>query len=126
MPVNRDAPAGDIVEAQQQPRQRRFAGTTAAHHRHGVSGRDAKADVMQDRSARLVMEADVLERHVGAGHLQWRQSGLFLHFGPLAQHLEQALGIHQRVARFAINEPQGIEWQTYLQHEGIDQDEVAH
>jgi hypothetical protein len=44
-------PPRHVVEAVQQPRQRRLAGARRADHGHRLAGRDLEAHVVQDRPA---------------------------------------------------------------------------
>ncbi len=77
--VDRDAPAADVVEAVQQPRQRRLAGAGRPDHRHRLAGRDLEAQLVQDRPCRLVGKGHVLEahhafvHHAAAGHRAHRR-----------------------------------------------------
>ena len=52
LPVDRDAPRRRIVEAEQQPRERRLAGARRPDHRDGRAGGHVEVDALEDRAAR--------------------------------------------------------------------------
>ena len=61
--VDLDRAVIDVVEAEQQPRDRRFAGAARADDRDRAAGRHAEIDTsLQDRAARVVAEIDMVER----------------------------------------------------------------
>ncbi len=66
--VDQDAAAGDIVEAEQQPRDRRLAGAGRADDGDGVPGRDVEAQAFEDRPRRLVGKRNVLEADGAGAH----------------------------------------------------------
>ena len=72
--VDQDAAAGHVVEAEQQPRDRRLAGAGRADDRDRLAGRHLEADALEDRPRRLVGEADVLEADAAgaAPRAAWR------------------------------------------------------
>src|SRR5207247_958595 len=59
--VDRDPPLVDVVEAEQQARDRRFAGAARADDGDGAAGLDGEGDVVEDRPSRIIAEADMLE-----------------------------------------------------------------
>ncbi len=59
--IDEDAPAGHVIEAEQQPRQGRLARPAVADHGQGLTGLDAEIKLMEDRALRLVMEVHALE-----------------------------------------------------------------
>ena len=67
LPVDGDAPAGQVVEAEQQPRDRRLAGAGRADDRDRAAGRHLEAQAFEDLALRLVGEAHVLEADRAAG-----------------------------------------------------------
>ena len=64
--VDQDAAAGDVVEAEQQPRNRRLAGAGRPDDGDGVPGGDVEAQALEDRPLRFIGKRDILEAD-GAG-----------------------------------------------------------
>ena len=79
--VDLDRAAIDIVEAEQQARDRRFAGAARPDDRDGGAGRNAKIDVLQDRAARIVAEIDMAKRDLAALDDQRRRARPVLDLG---------------------------------------------
>ena len=65
--VDRDAAAGDVVEARHQVDDRRLAAARRAHERDHLAGLGVDVDVAQDGADGVVAEGDVLETHVALG-----------------------------------------------------------
>ena len=63
--VDQDPAAGDVIEAEQQPRDRRFAGAGGPDDRNRLAGRHLEAETFQDRPLRIVGKPHVLETHDG-------------------------------------------------------------
>ena len=61
LPVDQDRAALDVVEAEQQPRDRRLAGARRADDGDGLAGRHLEADALQDLPLRIVGEMHVAE-----------------------------------------------------------------
>ena len=59
--VDRDAPAGHLVEPEQQPRDGRLAGAGRPDHRDRVTGGDFEAEPLENFPLRIVGERNVLE-----------------------------------------------------------------
>ena len=59
--VDQDPPAGHVVEAEQQPRNRRLARARRPDDGDGASGGDVEAQALEDRPFRFVSERDILE-----------------------------------------------------------------
>ena len=66
LPVDQDAAALDVVEAQQQVDQRRLAGAGAADQPDLLAGLHVERQVVDDARLAAVVEADVLEADVAA------------------------------------------------------------
>src|SRR3546814_12284078 len=61
--VDRDASALRIIEAEEQPRDRRLARARRPDDRQRLARADGKAHAAQDRAVGLIAEDDILERH---------------------------------------------------------------
>ncbi len=123
--VDRDAARPGIVEAHEQPGERRFAGAAAADDGDGAARRDPKIDVPEHLPARLVAEAQVFEAHRGVRDLERRQRPGRVALGRLAQQLEQPLCHDHGIAGLTEHEAQRVQRQTHLNHVGVDEHEVA-
>ena len=62
--VDLDRAAGDVVEARQQPRDRRLAAGRAADHRDRLAGAQVQREVVEDQRPVAVGEADAVEADV--------------------------------------------------------------
>ena len=63
----------EIVEAEHQPRERRFARTAMSDHRRRRAGRNREAHVVQNLPRRLIRKIHMLETHLRAAHPQRRR-----------------------------------------------------
>ena len=80
-PVERDAPAVDLVEAHQEVDQGRLSGARRADDRHGLARLDGQRQVLDQRHIRRVPEADIVELHPAAnlrGHRRLGRVGILL------------------------------------------------
>src|SRR5437763_8698223 len=123
--IDQDAPAGRIVEAKQQARQRRLSRSTAANDSDLLTRRDAEIDVPENLSRRLVAESDVFETNLTIDDGEQRQVGGLARWRLLRQQSKQLLDVEERVGRFAKHEPERIQRQAHLNHVRIDQHEIA-
>ena len=126
LPGDRDATLLHIVKAVQQARQRGFPGARRAHHCHGISGRDFKADVMQDGTARIIRKADVLETHGGRSpDAQRLRAGLVGDFALFLHQREHLVQVGQALLDFAVQHTQKTQRNVELDHEGVDHHQIA-
>ena len=75
LPVDDDAAGLDVVEAQQQVGDRRFAGARAADEADLLAGLYRQRQVLDDAALLAVVERDVLEADLAARHLQLHRVG---------------------------------------------------
>ncbi len=123
--VDGDAAAGHVVEAEQQPRDRRLAGAGRPDDRDGAPGRHLEGDAAQDRPRRLVGEVHVLEADRALGDDERRRAGPILDLGLAAEEREHLLDVDHRLLDLAIDHAHEIERLVELDHHGVDHDEVA-
>ena len=123
--IDGDAPAGDVVEAEQQPAEGGFARAGMPDHGDGLAGRDLEVHVEQDLSRRIVGEADLFETHRGVVGGEAAGVGLVGDFARLVEQAEHALDVGEGLADFAIDHAEEVERDVELQHVGIDQHDVA-
>ena len=64
--VDGDAPAADLVEAEQQARDGRLAGAGGSDDRHRMPGGNLEADALEDFPLRIVGKRDILEAYGAA------------------------------------------------------------
>ena len=96
MPSMRDLPVLDLVEAGQQVDDGGLAGPGWAHQGDGLPGSGFQGHVLDDRGARLVAEADVLEAHMPLSRLQRQGIGSILDLRRGVDDLEDPLRAGQR------------------------------
>ena len=65
LPINRDAPTGDIVKTKHQPRQGGFTSTRRPDYCDCLTSRNFKTDAMQNRSSSLIGKLYILEPNSG-------------------------------------------------------------
>jgi len=68
LPVDQNAPAGHVVKPEQQPRQRRFAGSARSHHRQLAARWHGKTHVEQDLPVGLIAKIDRLKTQLAVRH----------------------------------------------------------
>jgi hypothetical protein len=95
-PVERDPPAVELVEPQQQVHERGLAGAGRADDRDRLPGRDVQIQVLDQRDVRQVPERDVGERDVTLGGPEEDRVGDVGLFLGLVEELEDALGARHR------------------------------
>ena len=124
--VDADGAAADLVEAEQEPHQGRLARARRADHRHLVPGRDLEADALEDRPARVVVEA---RRRRSARcrprTASGRASGASAISGCEREQAVDVLEVGQRLAQLAVEHAQEVERLVELEDEGVDQHDVA-
>src|SRR6185437_674463 len=64
LPVDHDSPAGQIIEAEQQSRNRRFSSAGWADHSDRAASWHLEADSLEDRPVWFVGESDIFETDV--------------------------------------------------------------
>ncbi len=88
-------------------------------------GGNRERDVEQDLPVRLVAEIDVLEAHLAIRNAQRRGAGRILDLGVLLDQPEQPLHVGERLLDLAVDDAEEVERNVELDHEGVDQHEVA-
>mmetsp|Transcript_58131 Transcript_58131/g.180071 ORF Transcript_58131/g.180071 Transcript_58131/m.180071 type:complete len:218 (-) Transcript_58131:1044-1697(-) len=113
--VDEDLPRGGVVEAEQQPCDRRLARARGAHERHGVAAGHPEGHVPQGTTHGLlaVVEADVPELHHGLSgprrQVEGQRAGLVLHLRRLGQQLAEALHVDEGVDDHVVDCPEEVE-----------------
>ena len=123
--VDQDGAGVGVVEAEQQARDGGLARAGRADHGHGLAGRNAEADALQDRPALVVAETHVAEFDFGAGHGQIARAGPVGDLAILVQQLEHALHVDDGLLDLAVDEAEEAQRRIQLQQVGVDQHEVA-
>ena len=114
-----------IVEAEQQPRDRRFAGAARPDDREFRPRRHREIDIAQDGAARIVAEIDMAEANRAVRHRERRRAGPVLDFGRDLHQRHHLLEVGQRLLDVAVDDAEEIERRVELQQVGIDQHEIA-
>ena len=124
-PSIRIFPLGNVVEAKQQPRDRRLAGAGGTDDRNRLAGRHFEAETLEDRPLRIIGKAHVLEAHIARGHRERFRAGNVLDLGRTRQHIEHLLDVDDRLSDLAIDESHEVQRHKELDHHGVDHHEVA-
>ena len=124
-PVDRDAPAGDVVEAEQEARQRALPRAGRTDDGDGMARRNGEAHVEQDLAVLLVAEVDVLEAHLAATDIERRGARRIGDFRVLLGKREHPLHVGERLLDLAVEHAQEVERDVELDHERVDEHEVA-
>jgi hypothetical protein len=125
VPFTFTAPGLHVVEAEQQPRQRRLARAGMADHRHRAAGGNGKVDVEEDLPLRLVGEADVLEAHGAGAGGQRRGIRRVGDLAVLGLEGEHALDVGERLADLAVEHAEPVERDVELDQQAVHQHDVA-
>ena len=127
LPVDQDPAAGDFVEAEQQPRDRRFAGTRRAD--------DRELGARRERRGRAPSRSCGHRRHSRNGHDRSGSRRAARPSGPVAsastisagrvEQLEHRLHVDQTLLDRAIDRAEQIERAEKLHQQRVDQHDVA-
>jgi len=123
--VDQYAAAADVVETEQQTRQGGFAAAAGADHGHLAPGGDREVHIEQDGALGVVGEADVLEADGAVAHRQLRCAGAVGDLGWTVQQVEHLRHVRQRMLELGVDHAEEVERDEHLQHEGVDQHQVA-
>ena len=123
--VDKNAAAGHVVEAEDQPRERRLAGARRPDNGDGVTGRNLEAQAFEDRTRRLIGERHVLEADGAGAHLERTGVRGILDLGLALQDRKHDLDIDHRLLDLAVEQPHEIQRLIELDHHGVDHDEIA-
>ena len=123
--VDQDRALLDIVETEQQARDRRFSRSGRPHDRNGLAGLDLEADPLQDRPCRVIGEMHVPEGDRALRDDQVRRARAVRHLLPDIEEIEHLLDIGEALTDFTIDEADEVERHGKLHQHGIDEDEVA-
>src|SRR5690606_35522680 len=93
LPVDGDGPVLDVVEAVEQARDRRFAGSRGTNDRHRLSGRYLEGYAPEDRPLRIIGEMDVAEGDRSLLNLQGLRVRPVDHFRLDLQEVEHLLDV---------------------------------
>ena len=103
--VDRHRPVRGVIEAKQQLRERRLAGTAAADHGDDIAGADLERDGAENVAVRFgVPETDVMERDTPGGALDVSCVGALGDRRPLVKELDDPLGARE-CGRECVAEP---------------------
>ena len=125
LPVDTDAAAIHVIEAEQQTRQGRLASAAGTYHRQRMPRRDGEADPMQDRSISLIGKGHIVEADAASADLEFRRCRQVAHLYWRVQQAEQPLDVDKRLADLAVDEAEEVEWDKQLDHVGIDHHQLA-
>ena len=122
-----DAPAGHVVEAEQEARERATCPTPDGPTTATVlPGGNREAHVEQDLPVRLVAEVDVLEAHLAVGDDERRRARARRRPRVCSvDEREHPLHVGQRLLDLAVEDAEEVERDVELDHERVDQHEVA-
>ena len=129
--VDRDAPGVDVVEAKEQARQRALARARRPDHGDRLAGRDLEAHAVQDLAVAVVAEADIVEANRAAGRPARRRDDERRRvrrvgdLAVLAEQREHLLQVDQRLLDLAVDHAEEVERDVELDHQRVDQHEVA-
>ncbi|MPM25386.1 hypothetical protein SDC9_71877 [bioreactor metagenome] len=126
LPVDPDRAAGDVVEAEEKPPDRRLARARGADQCHALPRRHGQRDPLQDRPVRVIGEFHRVETDLAAGDLQRRRAGLVLDLGGLVQQVEHLAHVDKCLTDLAIDRAEEAERHGDLDHVGLHHDKIAH
>lgn len=125
LPVDQDRALADIIEAEQEPADRRLAGTAGADDGHGVPRLDGEAHLVQDTSFRIIGESHLAELDAAAGDRERRRSRPVRHLAVDLEQPEHLLHVDDRLLDLAVDVAKEVERQVELDQIGVHQHEVA-
>ena len=119
-------PPRDVVEAIEQPRERRFARARRPDDRDVVPGRDRERHVEQDlRGSARSAKSTCSKRTSAPRDDERRRAGRVGDLGVLLDQPEQPLHVGERLLDLAVDHAEEIERNVELDHERVDQHQVA-
>ncbi len=135
--VDLDRSLIDVPKAEQQARDRRFAGAARADDRDRGARSYAEIDIAEDRAARIVAEIDMAkgdgpgpdraspDRHRASPDPERRRAGPILDLGPDRHERRHLLEIGHRLLDVAVDDAEEVERGVELDQIGVDQHEIA-
>ncbi len=123
--VDQDPSRADLVEPEQQPRERRLAGTGRADDGSRRPARDREVHVEQHLAPRVVGEVHMLEPHLGGPDLERARAGFIGDLAVLLEQQEHAVHVGQALLDLAVDDAEEVHRNVELDHEGVDQHQVA-
>src|SRR5215468_11938548 len=95
--IDRDAPAGYIVKAQEDTRDGRLAGTGGTDDRHHLARWHLERQTIEDQPLGLIAEFHVLEADRACGDYEWHRVRAVRDLRTLGQYVHHALDVGQRL-----------------------------
>src|SRR5581483_10154166 len=126
LPVDLDTSAGDLVEAEEQPRDGRLARARRPDHRDRAPGRHFERDALEDLALRFSYEPHVLEPDGAASDVERLGSGLVLNLGLARKDCEHRFDVDDRLLDLAIDHAHEVERLVELDHHRVDHHEIAY
>ena len=123
--VDEHAARIDVVEAEQDARDRRLARAAGADDGQGLAGGHRERDAFEHRTPGIVAEGDVFEFHPAAGDADRSGVRRVADLGRLAEKREHGLHVGERALDLAVDEAEEVERQVELDQVRVDQHEVA-
>ena len=123
--IDGDSSSADVVKTIKEPRQGRLSRAAGTDHRDRAPRRYGERHVEQNLAVGLVTKIDMLEAHLAGARQKRCGARRILDFGILIDKVEHALHVGHRLLDLAINDTQKIERDIELDHEGVDQHQIA-
>src|SRR5207245_4087100 len=99
--VDQDPAAGDVIEPEQQARDRRLAGAGRPNDRNRLAGRHLETEAFEDLTLGIVGEAHVLEAQIARRYDQWPRTRGIPDLWIAREHVEHLLDVDDRLLDFA-------------------------
>src|SRR6185437_6632504 len=123
--IDADRPGIDVVEAEEEARDRRFAAAAGADDGDGAAGRHGEGDALEDGPSRIVAETHVVEDDLAGADMERLRARRVLHLRGDGEQLEHLFQIGQRLLDVAIDHAEEVERHVELDQIGIHHDEIA-
>ena len=125
LPIDFNATCTNVIKAEQESCQGRFARPARPNHCQGMACRDAQTDILEYLPARLIGVCYPTENDFTGAQVQLRRIRRVDNLGWRFQQAEQALDISQRLADFAVNKAQKVQRHKQLNHVRVDHHQLT-
>ena len=123
--IDGDAARRGFIEAEQQPRDRRFAGARGSDDGDCLARRRLERNAAQDLALGIVVELDVFEADIALRDDKRLGAWNVLNLGVLLENIEHQFDIDDRLLDVAIDHPHEVQRLIKLQHHQVEQREIA-
>ena len=124
-PLIETTPASHVVEAIEQPRKRRLAGSAGTDDCDLAARGHVEGHVVQDLPLRVVAEFHMVESHRQGSGRQVDRVGAVFDLAVLFEQPEHPIHVGERLLDLPVHHPEEVERDIELNEQAVDEHEIA-